>query len=51
MPDRDQHRAEPVDPLPAARAVWTPASKVSTSAMIATGMLIQKIARQVHWVR
>ena len=24
---------------------------ISTSATIATGMLTQKIARQVHWVR
>ncbi len=32
-------------------AEWMPASSVSTTARMATGMLIQKIARQVHWVR
>ena len=31
--------------------VAMPASRVSTSAVMATGILIQKIARQVHWVR
>ena len=31
------------------RPAWTTA--ISTRAMIATGMLTQKIARQVHWVR
>ena len=29
-------------------ALWIPAASVSTTARTATGMLIQKIARQVH---
>ena len=49
--DRSARRRRQSIRLPLARRRWMPATSVSTSATTATGMLIQKIARQVHWVR
>ena len=51
MPTRDQRGAAIVDPLVRRGESTCDLASRSTSATTATGTLIQKIDRQVHWVR
>ena len=50
-PGRDEHGAPVVDRGPSGTRVLGFETAIRTSAMRATGMFTQKMARQVHWVR